>query len=125
MRKLARTAARISIYDRVTAKIIRDLEAGTRPWTKPWTETTRSNSAVRPYRFDGQPYRGINTLILWSEATERGYQSPCWMTYRQAQRLGAHVRKGERLLPSSTPGRSLDSIKILSPGTIPNMPREF
>jgi antirestriction protein ArdC len=89
MRKLTRTNEHASIYERVTAKIIQDLEAGTRPWIRPW------NDAVRPYRHDGQPYRGINTLILWSEATERGYQSSCWMTYRQAQTLGAQVRKGE------------------------------
>lgn len=30
------------------------------------------------------------------EATAAGYASPTWMTYRQAQALGAQVRKGER-----------------------------
>jgi antirestriction protein ArdC len=95
MRKSNRTTERVSIYDRVTAKIISDLEIGTRPWIKPWTHAVGSSSATRPSRHDGQPYRGINTIILWSEAAERGYQSSCWMTYRQAQILGAHVRKGE------------------------------
>jgi hypothetical protein len=31
---------------------------------------------------------GINVLILWSEASERGYTSSTWMTYRQAPAFG-------------------------------------
>jgi antirestriction protein ArdC len=95
MRKSTRTIERVSIYERVTAKIISDLEAGTRPWIKPWTDAAGLTPATRPCRHDGQPYRGINTIILWSAAADRGYQSSYWMTYRQAQLLGAHVRKCE------------------------------
>ena len=35
-------------------------------------------------------------LLLWGEAMEKGYTAPLWMTYKQAQELGAQVRKGER-----------------------------
>jgi len=66
-----------------------------RSWTKPWTTTSKDSDTIRPLRHDGTPYRGINVLILWSEAVEHGYASPTWMTYRQAQALGAQVRKGE------------------------------
>jgi len=86
---------RADIYQRVTDTIIRDLEQGTRPWIKPWTTSSSDTTSIRPLRHDGTPYRGINVLILWSEATERGYASSTWMTYRQAQALGAQVRKGE------------------------------
>jgi antirestriction protein ArdC len=41
------------------------------------------------------PYRGVNILLLWGEAMEKGYGSAIWMTYKQASELGAHVRKGE------------------------------
>jgi antirestriction protein ArdC len=34
--------------------------------------------------------------MLWAAATEAGYSSACWMTFRQAHELGAHVRKGEK-----------------------------
>src|SRR5262249_29572084 len=37
----------------------------------------------------------VNILILWGEATAKGYASPMWMTFTQAAMLGAHVRKGE------------------------------
>lgn len=40
-------------------------------------------------------YSGINVLILWSTAIKRGYASPYWLTYKQAQDMGGQVRKGE------------------------------
>lgn len=46
-------------------------------------------------RHNGQPYSGINVVLLWSEAVARGFRSPIWMTFKQAIELGAHVRKGE------------------------------
>lgn len=91
-----RTNPRADFYQRITDAIIRDLEQGARPWTKPWATTSPACSAIRPLRHDGTPYRGINILILWSEASDHGYTSSTWMTYRQAQSLGAQVRKGER-----------------------------
>ena len=33
--------------------------------------------------------------MLWSEAIEKGYASPIWMTFKQALELKADVRKGE------------------------------
>lgn len=96
MSKLLSANSRADIYQRVTDTVIRDLEQGTRPWIKPWTTSSSDTTTIRPLRHDGTPYRGINVLILWSEATEQGYTSSTWMTYRQAQTLGAQVRKGER-----------------------------
>ena len=50
---------------------------------------------MRPLRANGIPYQGINVLMLWSEAVEKGYASPIWMTFKQALDLKANVRKGE------------------------------
>jgi antirestriction protein ArdC len=47
-------------------------------------------------RANGIAYRGINVLMLWAAATERGYSAPLWLTYKQAQELGGQVRKGEK-----------------------------
>jgi antirestriction protein ArdC len=96
MTKSINANPRADFYQRITDTIIQDLDQGTRPWSKPWTTTSSTSGAIRPLRHDGSPYRGINVLILWSEATDNGYKSPTWMTYRQAQSLGAQVRKGER-----------------------------
>ena len=37
----------------------------------------------------------MNVLLLWSEALDKGYTAPMRMTYKQAETLGAQVRKGE------------------------------
>lgn len=83
------------IYEKVTDRIIAQLEAGTVPWVKPWTPS----GAVRPtgglpVNVSGRAYRGINTLILMVAGMP--YASNVWLTYQQARKLGGHVRKGEK-----------------------------
>jgi antirestriction protein ArdC len=87
------------LYDRITASIIAALEKGSGPWHQPWTagdRPARPAARVRPRRHNGEPYRGINVLMLWAAASAAGYASTYWMTYRQAVELDAHVRKGEK-----------------------------
>lgn len=72
-----------------------DLEAGTRPWAKPWSADQAGARLSRPLRHNGTPYRGVNVLLLWGAAADRGFQAPIWMTYKQAQAVGAQVRQGE------------------------------
>jgi antirestriction protein ArdC len=86
----ARESSRPSPAETITNAIIARLEAGVRPWRQPWTGTTVS----RPLRHCGTPYRGMNVFWLWMAAQAQGYTSPFWMTYNQAQSLGAQVRKG-------------------------------
>lgn len=84
------------VYARVTDKIVADLERGMRPWMKPWSgDQTATGEIIRPLRHNGVPYRGVNVLLLWGEAMERGFCSAIWMTFNQAKELSAHVRKGE------------------------------
>lgn len=84
------------VYERVTNHIIAELEKGVRPWMQPWSSEHAAGRISRPLRANGIPYRGINTVMLWSEAVAKGFAAPIWMTFKQAQELGAHVRKGER-----------------------------
>lgn len=95
MARNAETATAITtsdVYERITSRIVEQLEAGTRPWMQPWGG---GGTPVRPLRHNGVAYRGINTVLLWMTAAEQGYSSSYWMTYRQAAELGAQVRKGE------------------------------
>jgi len=88
-------SVRRDLYQQVTHRIVEDLERGVRPWCKPWNSGRRLASSILPRRHNGVPYQGINILLLWSEATERGFARTTWMTYRQARELGGQVRKGE------------------------------
>jgi antirestriction protein ArdC len=84
------------VYQRITDQIVSELEKGVRSWMKPWHAEHTAGRITRPLRGNGIPYRGINVLILWSAAIEKGYAAPVWMTFKQAIELKANVRKGER-----------------------------
>jgi antirestriction protein ArdC len=84
------------LYQTVTAAIVAELEAGAAPWLKPW-KTSPANGGYLPHNaVTGRAYRGINIPILWAKADRRGFPSHAWLTFKQAQEKGAHVRKGER-----------------------------
>lgn len=89
-----RAGARRDVAAEITAKILSELKSGVVPWRKPW-DGARTGLTL-PRRATGETYRGVNILILWSAAIERGYASPYWLTFNQAVKLGANVRKGER-----------------------------
>lgn len=90
-----KAAPRVDVYARVTDRIVANLEAGVRPWMQPWGNGPGSAQVALPLRHNLVPYRGINVLMLWGDAQDKGFASPVWMTYQQAQEHGAHVRKGE------------------------------
>ena len=87
---------RLDIYDRVTNAIIADLEKGIRPWHRPWNAEHAAGRINRPLRANGQPYKGINVLMLWEAAARQGFAAPVWITFRQAKELNASVKKGEK-----------------------------
>lgn len=86
---------RMDIYSRITDRIVEDLARGVKPWMKPWHDRNLQGRITRPLRHNGQPYSGVNVLLLWSEGMARGFSSPMWMTFKQSLELGAAVRKGE------------------------------
>ena len=78
-------------YDQITERMVALLEGGTVPWQKPWKT---QSSWPRNY-ISKKPYRGINVFLLGA----MGYESPLWLTFHQADELGATVRKGEKACP--------------------------
>ena len=78
-------------YDRITERIVSLLEQGTVPWHKPWQVAT----GLPRNLVTKKPYSGINTFLLMS----MGYESPHWLTFRQAIQLGGSVKKGEKSCP--------------------------
>lgn len=87
-------------YEKKTAdqqfaeEIIRQLEAGTAPWVRPWDFC----EAYRDTPFNAiskAEYRGANILRLFMSAAKHGFSDSRWMTYRQAKERGWYVREGE------------------------------
>jgi antirestriction protein ArdC len=62
---------RTDVYDKITNQIVAELEKGARPWLKPW-HAENAAGITRPLRANGIPYQGINVLMLWSAAMEKG-----------------------------------------------------
>ena len=88
-------ADRSSLYQEITDRIIAELEQGRLPWVQPWAGAAAplglpKNAAT------GRPYSGINILILWGAVAEHHFTGQSWLTFRQALKIGAHVKKGER-----------------------------
>jgi antirestriction protein ArdC len=83
------------IFQRITDQIVNAIEAGAGSYRMPWK--TSGRFPMSPINADSRrPYRGINVLVLWGTAQEKGYTSGTWATYKQWQELGAQVRKGEK-----------------------------
>jgi antirestriction protein ArdC len=89
-------AMRTDVYQKITDQIVCELEKGVRPWLKPWNAEHAAGRITRPLRGNGIPYQGINVLMLWSAAMEKGFAAPIWMTFKHALEFKAHVRKGEQ-----------------------------
>jgi antirestriction protein ArdC len=81
----------IQSYERITERIVALLEQGTVPWHKPWTVKT----GLPRNLISKKPYRGINAFLLMAMS----YESPHWLTFRQAIQLGGNVKKGEKSCP--------------------------
>jgi len=82
----------MEVYQKITDRIIQLLEQGDVPWRKPWS----GGPAAHPKNLNtGKPYRGINVFMLHAA----GYESPWWLTFKQARGRGGHVRKGEKGWP--------------------------
>jgi antirestriction protein ArdC len=77
------------VYQIVTDRILALLEQVVVPWKKPWK--TIGGSGAPSNLVSRKPYRGV--LIA------QGFGSPYWLTFRQAQDRGGHIRRGERGTP--------------------------
>jgi len=83
-------------YQELTDRIVAELEAGTRPWQKPWDPNKAGGPAMPLNAASGRRYRGINTLLLGMSPLAFMASDPRWCTYKQAAEKGWQVRRGEK-----------------------------
>lgn len=86
------TQPKKSLCDRLTDRIVRQLEKGVVPWKKPWKILLDGHCEVPCNYLTKKAYRGANALSLACNSDERPY----YLTYNQALALGGQVRKGEQ-----------------------------
>lgn len=80
-----------NIYETITEKIIDSLETGLVPWARPWEA---NQYGIHRNAVTDRPYRGLNILLLNMVAMIKGFVDPRWLTFRNAEKLGGHVKKG-------------------------------
>jgi len=87
----SQSTTKATVYEIITDRIIQQLEKGVVPWRKPW-----SGAGSEPANLiSRKAYRGVNVFMLSCSA----YGSPFWLTFKQADMWGGHVRKGEKGTP--------------------------
>ena len=75
----------------VNKLIIERLEAGVIPWKMPW----KTGGGMPQNLVSKKNYRGFNFIYLLSF----GYEQPFFLSFKQAQDLGGHVKKGAKSIP--------------------------
>ncbi len=90
-----KTNRKKDIYREVTDRIIAAIEDGTGDVQMPWHRAGVAHT--RPTNIDtNNPYQGVNIISLWASAEINGYSNGTWGTYRQWQKRGAQVQKGQK-----------------------------
>lgn len=89
-------ATQNDLYQSITDRIIAALETGAAPWVKPWKDGASGAGSLPCNAVSGRPYHGVNTLLLMMQQYAAGYPSARWLTFKQAESLGGHVKKGEK-----------------------------
>ena len=88
----------IDIAQVITDRIISELEKGSTPWVKPWKRLRSTPGHGMPFNpVSGTLYRGVNHF--WLSMAQGSYQTPYWLTFKQAQGLGASVKAGAKGTP--------------------------
>jgi antirestriction protein ArdC/superfamily I DNA/RNA helicase/DNA polymerase III epsilon subunit-like protein len=78
--------------EKVANAIIEAIERGTVPWQKPWTGGGFLPTSVAT----GKTYEGSNILVLWAAMEKNGWTDNRFLTYKQAEKLGGNIRRGEK-----------------------------
>lgn len=112
------------IFQAVTDRIIASLEKGVDgTWRQPWHG---ANFALPSNVESKKTYRGVNTIMLWVEAIEKGYDLPLWGTYRQWHNSVRHdcaLARGERYCaegPNVRKGEKATSVLFWKPWEHPD-----
>jgi len=85
----------MNTYEVVTQRVIDAIEnTKSLPWRRPW-RTHNIKGALPTNLSSKKQYHGVNVFLL----SMMGFQSPYWLTFKQAKALGGSVRKGEKGTP--------------------------
>jgi len=85
---------RFDLQQHVTDTIIKQLEAGTVPWLKPWKDD-HADFRIPKNAVTGNSYRGVNILLLWGASHVWQYPSNEWASLKQWNSKKESIRPKE------------------------------
>lgn len=95
------------------------------PFLKPGDPSTINGLPYNPTT--GKAYRGGNRVMLWIAGMVNHFEDNRWLTYKQAQSVGAQVRKGAKSIPLRyvmfPNGQEADNAPVVQPWM--DKPRTF
>lgn len=84
------------IYQEVTDRILDFIDQGNLPpWRHPINGRGTGDGWPKSLA-SGKRYRGVNTFLLAMTTWMKGFTSDYWLTFNQAKKEGAKVKKGEK-----------------------------
>lgn len=99
----------------ITGRIIGSLAAGQVPWrgTMP---------GLPEYALTGEPFTGVNVLLLWQAMQQRSLHSGRWLTGDDLRQLGGRVRSGEKPVTLVRYRPTLSLFKVINPEQCDGLP---
>jgi antirestriction protein ArdC len=88
---MATTGGSKDIYQEVTDAVIEQMEKGNLVWRCGWRDSALPSNVTT-----GIAYRGWNVFWLNFHTMIKGYETPQYLTFKQALDLGGNIRKGEK-----------------------------
>ena len=93
MAKLSRKQQAEEIEKKMTEAVLKALDEGHLPWTKPWVDGV--GPQLLPTSVAGRRYRGMNAAYLHLLSISNGWSHE-WGTYKAWQGKDIQVKKGEK-----------------------------
>ena len=90
-RNFTRSTSKRDVYQEITNKIIDSLENGVAPWQRGWKV-----NALPMNLKTKKAYSGINHFLLYVIVEMNGFDSPYWLTLKQANDMGGRIIRGSK-----------------------------
>ena len=79
--------------------MISKIESINTNWKKPWFSRKLTSSTFLPQNITGRTYTSGNAFLLLLLTEEKNYQTPVFMTFKQANELNVNILKGSESFP--------------------------
>ncbi|ECN5119908.1 DUF1738 domain-containing protein, partial [Salmonella enterica subsp. enterica serovar Rubislaw] len=99
----------------ITGRIIGSLAAGQVPWHG-------TGPGLPEHALTGEPFTGVNVLLLWQAMQQRSLHSGRWLTGDDLRQLGGQVRSGEKPVTLVRYRPTLSLFKVINPEQCDGLP---